>query len=211
MSKATYIAITTPRTFPLARASACSNGFQSVFHARQKWDRRYPGGVHCPLNTNRICNCASWLPRKYVRGALAEKSCGAPKAQRWAVGADAYQVWQRGFDRLFDLQPYKAFTGHFALYYDSPWYNLHFAARVGQYLAQDRGITLEVSRRFSTGVEVGVFATKTNVSSAQFGEGSFDKGTYHTYPVGYGAAHHYSERAERNNSRPSNVTARSAC
>jgi hypothetical protein len=106
-----------------------------------------------------------------------------PEGERWAIGADAYQVWQRGFDRLFDLQPYKAFTGHVSLYYDSPWYGLNFAIRAGQYLAKDRGVTLEVSRQFSTGVTIGVFATKTNVSSAQFGEGSFDKGIFLSIPL----------------------------
>ncbi len=113
----------------------------------------------------------------------AARFCGVPKGQRWALGADAYQVWQRGFDRLFDLQPYKAFTGHVALYYNSPWHDLNFAIRAGQYLAQDRGVTLEVTRRFSTGITVGAFATKTNVSAAQFGEGSFDKGFIITIPL----------------------------
>jgi hypothetical protein len=108
-----------------------------------------------------------------------------PDGQRWALGADAYQVWQRGFDRLLDLQRYKAFTGHVSLYYQSPWYDLNFAVRAGQYLAQDRGLTLEVTRRFSTGVVIGAFATKTNVSSAQFGEGSFDKGIIIRIPLGW--------------------------
>lgn len=113
-----------------------------------------------------------------------------PEGQRWAIGADAYQVWQRGFDRLFDLQPYKAFTGHIALYYNSPWYGLNFAVRAGQYLAKDRGVTLEITRRFSTGVTVGVFATKTNVSAAQFGEGSFDKGFIISIPLEWGLPMH---------------------
>ena len=34
-----------------------------------------------------------------------------PEGQRWALGVDAYEVWQRGFDRLFDLQKYHVFTG----------------------------------------------------------------------------------------------------
>lgn len=106
-----------------------------------------------------------------------------PEGQRWAIGADAYQVWQRGFDRLFDLQPYKAFTGHISLYYQSPWYDLNFVIRAGQYLAQDRGLTFEITRRFPTGIEIGAFATKTNVSSAQYGEGSFDKGIVITIPL----------------------------
>ena len=67
-------------------------------------------------------------------------------------------------------------TGHATLYYESPWYGLNFQVTAGQYLAGDRGVTFQLSRRFSTGVEIGVFATRTNVSAAQFGEGSYDKG-----------------------------------
>jgi hypothetical protein len=99
-----------------------------------------------------------------------------PEGQRWALGADLYEVKQRGYNRLFGFLPYKQTTGHITLYYDAPWYNLNFQLRAGQYLAGDRGITFQVSRRFSTGVEIGVFFTKTNVSAEQFGEGSFDKG-----------------------------------
>ena len=53
----------------------------------------------------------------------------------------------------------------------------------GQYLAGDRGVTLDFSRRFKTGFRLGAFATKTNVSSEEFGEGSFDKGFYFQIPV----------------------------
>jgi hypothetical protein len=108
-----------------------------------------------------------------------------PDAQRWALGVDAYEVRKRNFDRLAGLQNYQAFTGHVSLYYASPWYNLDFVVRAGQYLAGDRGLTLEVSRRFATGVEIGLFATKTNISASQFGEGSFDKGLIIRIPLGW--------------------------
>ena len=108
-----------------------------------------------------------------------------PEKQRWALGADAYEVWQRGFDRLFSLQNYHVFTGHVSLYYASPWYDLNFAISAGQYLAGDRGLTFQVTRRFATGVEIGAFFTKTNVSSEQFGEGSFDKGIVIRIPLGW--------------------------
>jgi hypothetical protein len=108
-----------------------------------------------------------------------------PEGARWALGADIYQVWQRDFDRLFGLQQYHVTTGHVSLYYDSPWYNLNFELRAGRYLAGDRGVTLQITRRFSTGVEIGAFATKTNVSSEQFGEGSFDKGLIIRIPLGW--------------------------
>lgn len=108
-----------------------------------------------------------------------------PDGQRWALGADAYEVWQRGFDRLFDLQDYHTFTGHVSLYYTSPWYGLNFAVSAGQYLAGDRGLTFRMTRRFSSGVEIGAFFTKTNISSQQFGEGSFDKGIIIRIPIGW--------------------------
>lgn len=108
-----------------------------------------------------------------------------PQNQRWALGFDGYEVWQRNFDRLFGFQSYHAFTGHVSLYYASPWYNINFAVHAGQYLAQDRGLTLEVTRRFASGVEIGAFVTKTNVSSQDFGEGSFDKGILIRIPLGW--------------------------
>jgi hypothetical protein len=108
-----------------------------------------------------------------------------PDGQRWALGADLYDVWERNFNRQLGLQSYHVATGHISLYYDSPWYNLNFALRAGHYLAGDTGVTLEVSRRFDTGVELGVFMTKTNISSARFGEGSFDKGIMIRMPIGF--------------------------
>ncbi|HEY5048985.1 MAG TPA: YjbH domain-containing protein [Rhizomicrobium sp.] len=108
-----------------------------------------------------------------------------PDADRWAVGATLYEVWQRGFDRLFDLQPYHVLTGHVSLYYQSPWYGLNFRLDAGRYLAGDKGATLTVSRRFDSGVEIGAFATLTNVPFSQFGEGSFDKGFLITIPLDF--------------------------
>ncbi|MDT8266671.1 YjbH domain-containing protein, partial [Roseomonas sp. DSM 102946] len=46
----------------------------------------------------------------------------------------------------------------------------------------DWGGTVELGRRFANGIEVGGFATFTNVSFAKFGEGSFDKGLYVRIP-----------------------------
>ena len=40
-----------------------------------------------------------------------------------------------------------------------------------------------MSRQFPNGIRVGAFATKTNVSAAQFGEGAFDKGIYIVLPL----------------------------
>jgi hypothetical protein len=47
---------------------------------------------------------------------------------------------------------------------------------VGRYLAGDYGATFQVTRRFDNGIEIGAYATLTNVPFSVFGEGSFDKG-----------------------------------
>jgi hypothetical protein len=69
-----------------------------------------------------------------------------------------------------------------SLYYDIPKTGVLVAAHVGTYLAGDRGVTFEVSRRFDSGMRVGAWATFTNVTPQQFGEGSFDKGFFITIP-----------------------------
>ena len=99
-----------------------------------------------------------------------------PFGQRWAIGADLWSVRQRDYHVLFDLRHYQAITGHLTAYYELPWHDVRVAVSAGQYLAGDKGVTFSLSRRFSTGVQVGAWFTLTNVSASQFGEGSFDKG-----------------------------------
>ena len=89
---------------------------------------------------------------------------------------DLWTVRQRVYDVLFDLRNYQALTGHLTAYYQVPWHDVRVAVSAGQYLAGDKGVTFALSRRFSTGVEIGAWFTLTNVSAAKFGEGSFDKG-----------------------------------
>jgi hypothetical protein len=108
-----------------------------------------------------------------------------PENQRWAIDADIFDVQERNFDRLFGLQNYHVVTGHVSVFYETPWYNFIFGVHAGQYLAGDRGVTFDLTRRFETGVEVGAFFTKTNVSAAKFGEGSFDKGFIIKIPLGW--------------------------
>lgn len=116
-------------------------------------------------------------------GGVGGQVLWRPEASRFAVGADLYEVWQRGFDRLFDFQNYHVLTGHVSVYYRSPWYGLDLAVHVGRYLAGDRGATFEISREFPTGIQVGAYATLTNVPYSQFGEGGFDKGIFLRIPL----------------------------
>ena len=64
---------------------------------------------------------------------------------------------------------------------------------LGKYLAGDLGTTVELSRTYSNGVKFGFFASFTDVSSEQFGEGSFDKGIFFNIPI-YGEMINYSWR-----------------
>lgn len=105
-----------------------------------------------------------------------------PWGASWAVGVDANRVWQRAFEQDFRLRDYQVNTGHATLYWDSGWQGVHAKLSAGRYLAGDMGATLDLSRRFENGVSMGMWATKTNVSAAQFGEGSFDKGVYLNLP-----------------------------
>ncbi|AGU49177.1 putative lipoprotein [Variovorax paradoxus B4] len=100
-----------------------------------------------------------------------------------AFGVDINRVRQRDFNQDFGLRDYKVTTGHASLYWDTGWNGVMAKISAGQYLAGDRGVTLEVIRRFDNGFVLGAYATKTNVSSARFGEGSFDKGIYLSIPL----------------------------
>ena len=101
---------------------------------------------------------------------------------RWAAGLDLNQVQQRDFAQHFALRDYKAKTGNLSLYWQTPWQDINMAVSAGQYLAGDKGASMSLTKVFNNGVTMGAFATKTNVSAAQFGEGSFNKGVYWSIP-----------------------------
>lgn len=105
-----------------------------------------------------------------------------PFASRLALGVDVNAVRQRDFAQHFEFRDYKTVTGHATLYWDTGWENVQARLSAGRYLAGDIGATLNLERVFRNGVSMGAWATKTNVSAAQFGEGSFDKGIYLRLP-----------------------------
>lgn len=105
-----------------------------------------------------------------------------PWQGRVAFGVDINHVQQRSFKQDFGFRDYSVNTGHATLYWDTGWNNIQVNLSAGQYLAGDVGATLDIKRVFQNGVALGAWATKTNVSAEQFGEGSFDKGIYITMP-----------------------------
>ncbi len=105
-----------------------------------------------------------------------------PFQSRLAVGLSANWVKQRDYDKTFKHLEYETSTAFASAYWASPFYNFDVAVHAGKYLARDVGATLEVRRTFGNGWMVGLWATKTNVSAKDFGEGSFDKGLFFKIP-----------------------------
>lgn len=129
---------------------------------------------------------AGYLESMY--GGVGAEWLYRPWHRSWAVGVDMNRVRQRSFDQLLSFHRagtqtgYQVNTGHATLYWDTGWNSTQVKLSAGRYLAGDVGATLDLSRSFSNGVTVGAWATKTNVSAEQFGEGSFDKGLYLRIP-----------------------------
>ncbi|MES2908416.1 MAG: YjbH domain-containing protein [Pseudomonadota bacterium] len=105
-----------------------------------------------------------------------------PFGEYWAVGIDVNAVQQRDFEQGFGFRPYRVATGHVSVYADTGVAGIQAKIQAGQYLAGDKGLTLDFSRKFANGVGIGAFATFTNVSKEEFGEGAFDKGIYVNIP-----------------------------
>ena len=102
---------------------------------------------------------------------------------RVAFGLSANWVKQRDFNKTFKHLEYHTSTAFVSAYWASPFYNFDFAIHAGKYLAKDVGATLEIRRTFNNGWMVGIWATRTNISAEDFGEGSFDKGLFFKIPL----------------------------
>ncbi|MFS2224085.1 YjbH domain-containing protein [Pantoea sp. B65] len=107
-----------------------------------------------------------------------------PLDSSWALGVDANYVKQRDWDNMMNFADYSAKTGHLTGYWKPGFMDgVLMKLSVGQYLAEDKGGTVDISKQFDSGVIVGAYATLTNVSSADYGEGSFTKGFYVSVPL----------------------------
>ena len=100
----------------------------------------------------------------------------------FAYGISFARLRQRAFDRGLGFNELDATTFFVSGYWDSPFYDMDIALHAGQYLAGDKGATIDIRRSFESGWEIGAFATFTDVSAKDFGEGSFDKGLYFSVP-----------------------------
>ena len=108
----------------------------------------------------------------------------------WAVGMEAYRVRQRDYKQRFQfhkngraVDEYETSTGHLTFYVEEPKTQVLLKLSGGRYLAGDSGITVDMSRRFKSGLRMGGYFTLTNISKEEYGEGSFDKGFYVHFPL----------------------------
>lgn len=124
-----------------------------------------------------------YLERMYA--GISGELLWQPVNSHVGLGLEVNHVWQRAFeDGSLGLQDYNVTTGHASLYLDL---GNSFEAQVdaGRYLAGDWGATVSLERVFDNGWRVGAFATFTDVSFEDFGEGSFDKGITLDVPLSW--------------------------
>ncbi|WP_062561195.1 YjbH domain-containing protein [Paracoccus aminovorans] len=122
------------------------------------------------------------LERAY--GGVSTEVLWKPANSPLAFGAEVNRVKKRDFEDVFGFRDYEVTTGHVSAYYE---FANGFTAQldVGKYLAGDKGATFTLTREFANGWRIGAFATKTDLSDEEFGEGSFDKGLTISIPVAW--------------------------
>ena len=116
---------------------------------------------------------------EYMFSGYGSEVLFKPFDKNYAIGVEAWKVYQRNYDQMFgvlDDVDYKTTTGHISFYYHEPKTNILFRMKGGKFLAQDSGISFEFTREFYSGFRIGGFFTLTDISTEEFGEGSFDKG-----------------------------------
>jgi Exopolysaccharide biosynthesis protein YbjH len=119
-------------------------------------------------------------------GGVSGEVLWRPTGKRWALGAELDYVAQRDPDQGFGFSTYdyQVATGHVSGYFDLGK-GYHAQVDLGRYLAGDMGGTLTLTREFENGWRLGAFATLTDVSADDFGDGAFDKGVKLEIPVSW--------------------------
>lgn len=130
-------------------------------------------------------------------GGVSAEALWKPANSQLAFGAEVNRVRKRDFDQLFDFRDYEVTTGHVSAYYE---FTEGFTAQLdlGKYLAGDVGATVTLAREFANGWQVGAYATKTDLSADEFGEGSFDKGITLSIPIGWATGQPSRDRVSTN-------------
>ncbi|WP_226574196.1 YjbH domain-containing protein [Mangrovibacter yixingensis] len=133
-------------------------------------------------------------------GGVGTEVLYRPLDSDWALGVNANYVKQRDWTSPTDMMKftdYSVKTGHVTAYWNPSFApDVLMKLSVGQYLAGDKGATLEVAKHFDSGIVVGTYATITNVSPDEYGEGDFTKGVYISVPMDLFSAYPTRSRAQ---------------
>lgn len=157
------------------------------------WIREYVDSSNVLLNNLQLTHMQpltqDWYGQLYG-GYLEMMYAGAggevlyrPYGKTWALGMDANWVKQRDWNNTLKMADYDVATGHLTGYWQLPYIDdVTAKVSLGRYLAGDVGTTVDLSKRFDSGIIMGAYATFTDVSADEYGEGSFTKGIYITIP-----------------------------
>lgn len=116
-------------------------------------------------------------------GGIGGEILWRPFGSDYAIGAEVWRVKQRDYDMKFKFRDYEVSTGYINFYYREPRSSIVLALKGGRFLAGDSGFNFDFSRLFPSGLRLGAFFSITDISEAEFGEGSFDKGFYFHIPI----------------------------
>ncbi|MHA7834348.1 MAG: YjbH domain-containing protein [Algiphilus sp.] len=116
-------------------------------------------------------------------GGVASEILYRPSLRSWALGLEVARLRQREFEQRLGFIDYETTTTLASYYQDLPWNGTRLKLTAGRFLAGDNGVQIELSRVFRNGVRFGIFATPTDATTEEFGEGSFDKGFFLSIPI----------------------------
>ncbi|NRQ42206.1 YjbH domain-containing protein [Rheinheimera sp. YQF-2] len=132
---------------------------------------------------------SDWYAQAYggyletMYGGVGGEVLYRPVDSDFAVGVDVNYVRQRSFENDVDFFDYKTLTGHLNVYWQPEFLpDTRLTFNIGRFLAKDKGVNIDFAKRFDSGIIVGAYAAITNVSAADYGEGSFTKGFYLSIP-----------------------------
>lgn len=146
---------------------------------------------------------AGWFSRvaagyfETAYAGVATETLYYPVNSNWAIGVEAATVWKRsyfgvGFQKIRQFTPhcvkFYPFTGvqYFVdFYYEFKPLSLDFKFSAGQFLARDKGIRIEGSRTFFSGLRVGLWYTLTNGNDSVNNSRYYDKGFFISMPLDF--------------------------
>ncbi|EKE82133.1 YjbH domain-containing protein [Idiomarina xiamenensis] len=106
-----------------------------------------------------------------------------PLDSNLAIGLNVAYARQRSFENHFGFRDYDVVTGHLTAYWKTQFLeDSLITVSAGRFLAKDLGVNINFQHEFDSGIIAGAYASFTDVSSEDFGEGSFTKGFYISIP-----------------------------